>query len=180
MPQVVEDAYLGEIRMFAGTYAPVGWAFCNGTVLSVTGNEALFSLIGSIYGGNERTTFALPDLRGRAPMHYGQGPGLNNYPLGMRAGSDEVTLTINQIPSHNHPMQGTTNSGTVNNPSSMVVAETSTGTTLYTTPTDPTTIKTMDPKGIVPAGASGSHDNVQPSQVVSFIIATQGIYPPRN
>src|SRR5215213_5859350 len=100
------DPYIGEIRMFAGNFAPRGWALCNGQLLSISQNTALFSLLGTMYGGNGQTTFALPDLRGRVPLHFGQGPGLSNYVEGEVGGTETVTLTTGEMPSHNHGANG--------------------------------------------------------------------------
>jgi len=104
----MSEPFVGEIRMFAGNFAPRGWAFCDGQLLAVSQNDALFSLLGTIYGGDGRTTFGLPDMRGRTPLHAGQGPGLSNRRLGAKAGAENVTLTVNQLPSHRHDWQATT------------------------------------------------------------------------
>src|SRR6478736_5724856 len=101
-PLFAQDPFVGEIRLFAGTFAPKGWAFCNGQLMSISQNTALFSLLGTTYGGDGKTTFALPDLQGRLPMHFGQGPGLSNRDLGEKAGSETVALTTSQMPLHGH------------------------------------------------------------------------------
>lgn len=180
MATCTPDAYIGEIRMWAGNYAPLGWAFCNGTFLTVTENQALFSLIGTFYGGDGRTSFALPDLRGRAAMGFGAGPGLVPYPIGARAGQETVTLTLAQMPPHNHPMRGNSDAGTSFNVSGRVVSKTSTDTDLYTTPTDSSSIVQMADDGIDQFGAGYAHENRQAYQAVSFIIAIDGLYPNRN
>lgn len=180
MSTCTPDAYIGEIRMWAGNYAPVGWAFCNGTILPISDNNALFSLIGTIYGGDGRTTFGLPDLRGRAPMHYGTGPGLSPRPIGARAGQETVTLSLSQIPLHNHPMQGSTNSGTSSIAEGRVVAKPSTDTNLYVSAPDPAKLKQMSTLGIENTGGDEAHYNMQPYQTLSFIIALYGVYPNRN
>lgn len=180
MPQLVEDAYIGEIRMFAGNYVPPGWAFCNGQQLAISQNEALFSLISTTYGGDGRTSFALPDLRGRVPIHQGQGPGLSIYPIGLTRGLEAVTLSLNEIPAHNHPMQASPYTGTSDFPIGHVVAEPSGHNDIYASLTDPSTLKTMDARGIGSTGGNGGHYNMQPFLTVSFIIAIQGIYPPRD
>ncbi|MGA1940675.1 phage tail protein [Arcobacter sp. YIC-310] len=180
MPQVVEDAYIGEIRMFAGSFAPLGWAFCNGQILAISQNEALFSLIGNSYGGDGRTSFALPDLRGRVPVHQGEGSGLSIYPIGAKAGMESVTLRLSEMPVHNHPMQGSTNTGNSGSPIGHLVAEPSEGNNIYSSLLNPSNLKAMDARGIESNGGNRAHNNMQPFQVVSFIIAMYGIYPSRN
>ena len=113
---------LGEIRMFGGNFAPRGWAMCNGQILSIAQNTALFSLLGTTYGGNGQTTFALPDMRGRAPIHPGQGPGLSNRDLGESAGAETITLSQAQMPVHNHPVQGSSADQTTDRPAGAVPA----------------------------------------------------------
>src|SRR5690606_2295885 len=106
-----QEPFLGEIKMFAGTFAPNGWAKCEGQILSISHNSALFSLLGTTYGGDGQTTFALPDLRGRAPLHSGQGPGLSDYSLGQQGGTESTTLTVNNLPAHNHTINGIVEDG---------------------------------------------------------------------
>ena len=108
----MSEPFVGEIRMFAGNFAPRGWAFCDGQLLAVSQNDALFSLLGTIYGGDGRTTFGLPDMRGRIPIHAGHGPGLSERRLGAKGGAEQVTLTVNQMPSHGHPARADTAIGT--------------------------------------------------------------------
>jgi microcystin-dependent protein len=103
----MSEPFVGEIRMFAGNFAPRGWSFCNGQLMAISQNSALFSLIGTIYGGDGRTTFALPDLRGRVPLHAGEAPGLSHYALGQRGGAEQVALSVEHLPNHNHALMAT-------------------------------------------------------------------------
>jgi microcystin-dependent protein len=170
------DAFIGEIRIFAGTFAPVGWAFCQGQLLAIAQNDALFSLIGTTYGGDGQTTFALPDLRGRFPVHQGQGPGLSNYTIGEITGTETVTLTVPQLPNHTH----TANAGSGGNnlsPAGNVWATDAGGNTAAYSDTSNAS---MAATAIGVAGGSQPHDNIQPFLGVNFIIALEGIFPPRN
>lgn len=170
------DPFLGQIIMFGGNFAPRGWAFCDGQLLPIASYSALFSILGTIYGGDGRTTFALPDLRGRAPIHEGVGPGLETYRQGQRGGVEHVTLNITQIPSHTHLAAAKAASG--------VDADTPAGNTwsngeVYSSgkPTE-----TMDTGAIsvLNAGGSQSHENRPPFLVVNYIIALQGVFPSRS
>ena len=172
----MSEPFVGEIRMFAGNFAPRGWAFCDGQLLAVSQNDALFSLLGTIYGGDGRTTFGLPDLRGRVPVHAGQGPGLSNYRLGASGGAESVTLTTNQLPSHSHPLQATDNLGTTPNPSGNVLAKSTTIDAYF--PDTPSTA--LNNNSITNVGGSQSHTNLMPFLCVHFIIALFGIYPSRS
>ena len=172
----MSEPFVGEIRMFAGNFAPRGWAFCDGQLLAVSQNDALFSLLGTVYGGDGRTTFGLPDLRGRVPIHAGQGPGLSPRRLGAKAGSEKETLTVNQLPSHTHPLRATTVSGTSNNPPGNLTAE-SPSVDLYFEG-DPT--ENTASTSITNTGGSQSHTNLAPFLCVHFIIALVGIYPSRQ
>ena len=171
------ETFLGEIRMFAGNFAPTGWAFCQGQLLPIAQNQALFSLLGTTYGGDGRTTFALPDLRGRVPVGFGQGPGLSNREIGEKFGSELVTLNINQMPSHNHTVNAVTSEGNQNLPTNSLPANTKTLDKEYSDANANTTMKaTM----VNPTGGSQPFGVSQPSLGVNFIIALQGIYPSRN
>ena len=171
------ETFLGEIRMFAGNFAPTGWAFCQGQLLPIAQNQALFSLLGTTYGGDGRTTFALPDLRGRVPVGFGQGPGLSNRVIGEQFGSELVTLNINQMPSHNHTVNAVTTEGNQNLPTNSLPANTKTLDKEYSDANANTTMKaTM----VNPTGGSQPFGVSQPSLGVNFIIALQGIYPSRN
>ena len=176
----MSEPFLGEIRMFGGNFAPVGWAFCSGQLLPIAQNTALFSLLGTTYGGNGQTTFALPDLRGRVPMSFGQGPGLSPRNLGEAAGSEGVTLLTTQMPSHNHAANGATGNATAPSPQGGVWAQQvdSQGGTGNGYTAAPNT--TMSPQAIGQAGGNQPHDNLQPYLCVNFIIALQGIYPSRS
>jgi microcystin-dependent protein len=171
------EPFLGEIRMFGGNFAPVGWAFCDGSLLSIAQNTALFSLLGTTYGGNGQTTFALPDLRGRVPIHQGQGPGLSPYVLGQSGGSENVTLLANQMPAHTHAINAT-ESPTTSDPAGAVPAnEAANRTQIYGSRPDGTV---MSPAMCGSAGGNQPFPVAQPFLCVSFIIALQGIYPSRN
>lgn len=174
------DPFLGEIRMFAGNFAPRGWATCDGQILPIAQNTALFSLLGTTYGGNGQTTFALPDLRGRVPVHVGQGPGLSPYSLGQSAGSENVTLTSGQMPGHTHTLNASSAGGDAGSPqnavSAMVTDTQGNAFNGYTA--SPNT--TMSPQAIAPAGGNQPHANIQPFLCLTFIIALEGIFPSRN
>ena len=172
-----QDSFIGEIRMFAGNFAPYGWAFCQGQLLPIAQNQALFSLLGTTYGGDGRTTFALPDLRGRVPVGFGQGPGLSNRVIGDQFGSELVTLNINQMPSHNHTVNAVTTEGNQNLPTNSLPANTKALDKEYSDANANTTMKaTM----VNPTGGNQPFGVSQPSLGVNFIIALQGIYPSRN
>ena len=169
----MSDPFIGEIRMFAGNFAPRGWAFCDGQLLAVSQNDALFSLFGTIYGGDGRTTFALPDLRGRVPIHQGTGPGLTNRRLGFRAGSENVTLTASQVPSHNHQLRASSRPATRATPAGNVPAEAELD--VYGSGDSSTSIA-----GTGSVGGSQQHTNVMPFLCIHFIVALFGVYPSRN
>jgi microcystin-dependent protein len=167
--------YVGEIRMFGGNFAIAGWAFCDGSLLPISENETLFQLIGTTYGGDGQNTFALPDLRGRVPVHMGQGPGLSNYILAQNGGVESVTLTQNQIPSHTHAPVAS-NTGSSDNPSGSFWANSTTGKP-YSAP--PPAIQ-MNAGTVGSAGGSQPHDNLIPFQCVTYIISLFGIFPSPN
>jgi microcystin-dependent protein len=164
--------YVGEIRMFAGNFAPAGWMFCNGQVLPISENETLFALIGTTYGGDGQTTFALPDLRGRAPLHSGQGSGLSNYALAQAGGSEQVTLTTNQIPSHSHAPLAQSAAGSQTSPAGSVWAASTLNQFTANAPT-----AAMNPSVIGTSGASQPHNNMMPFTTINFIISLFGIFP---
>lgn len=172
----MSEPFIGEIRLFAGNFAPQGWAFCDGQLLSISGNDALFSLIGTIYGGDGQTTFALPDLRGRIPIHAGQGPGLGNYSLGQRSGVETVTLTTNQAPPHSHQLRASGDTAGQRNPQNNLLGK-STNIDLYTGDTPDVGLA---PAAIGSAGGSQAHSNMMPYLGINFIIALFGIYPSRT
>ncbi len=172
----MSEPFVGEIRMFAGNFAPRGWAFCDGQLLAVSQNDALFSLLGTVYGGDGRTTFGLPDLRGRVPIHAGTGPGLSQRRLGAKFGTEEETVTVNQLPSHTHPMQASTTIADETAPAGNVTAQPN-ATNLYVA-FDPGT--DFASSAVTGTGGSQSHINVMPFLCINFIIALFGIYPSRQ
>ena len=174
----MSEPFVGEIRMFAGNFAPQGWAFCDGQLLAISQNDALFSLLGTIYGGDGQTTFALPDLRGRIPVHMGSGPGLSPRQLGSNGGNETVTLTVNQLPPHSHALNGTDAAATANSPAGNVPAASNT-IDLYAT-ADPVASDALASSSLGNSGGSQPHSNLMPFLCVNFIIALFGIYPSRN
>ena len=160
--------YVGEIRMFAGNFAPAGWMFCEGQLLPISENETLFNLIGTTYGGDGESTFALPDLRGRLPLHQGNG-----FILAETGGAEEITLTVQQIPAHTHPMLASADPATVPNPQNNVAAATATATPYFNiAPATP-----LSPQSIGAVGGSQPHTNFQPYLCINFIISLFGIFP---
>ena len=172
----MSEPFVGEIRMFAGNFAPRGWAFCDGQLLAVSQNDALFSLLGTIYGGDGRTTFGLPDLRGRIPVHAGHGPGLSERRLGAKSGAEKVTLTVNQLPSHGHALQASADVANESNPAGRVSAQTSTF-DLYAAAETPSPLAAA---AVTAVGDYQSHSNEMPYLCIHFIIALFGIYPSRH
>jgi microcystin-dependent protein len=173
------DPFLGEIRVFGFNFPPTGWAQCNGQLLPITQNTALFTLLGTTYGGNGSTTFGLPDLQGSVAMQHGQGPGLSLYDLGESGGSDTVSLEASEIPAHTHVVRGQTNTGNLQEPASARSLARSGGGTIYTSNVSSNLVP-MAPQTLTPAGSSLPHDNVAPVLVMNFCIAIQGIFPPRD
>lgn len=174
----MSDAFMGEIRLFSGSYAPMNWAICDGSMLPINNNEALFSLIGTTYGGDGQSTFALPDLRGRLPVGQGSGPGLSFRPMGQKFGSESVTLTATQLPQHNHPLVATTAAATTSDASNHLFAD-SGGDTLYGPLSQPD-LNTMDTETVVNTGGNLPHNNIMGSLAMNYIICVNGIYPSRN
>jgi microcystin-dependent protein len=172
----MSEPFVGEIRMFGGNFAPRNWAFCDGQLLSISSNDALFSLLGTTYGGDGRTTFGLPDLRGRLPNHQGSGPGLTHRRIGQKLGVENATPTVAQLASHAHPLMGSSALASSPSPSGNVPAQ-STSIDLYI---DESPSTGLDPSAITSVGGGQSHANVMPFQCVSFIIALFGIYPSRS
>lgn len=160
--------YVGEIRMFAGNFAPAGWNFCEGQLLPISENETLFNLIGTTYGGDGQSTFALPDLRGRIPIHQGNG-----FNLAETGGAEEITLTVSQIPAHSHPMLATTNPATTPNPGNAVFASGVISEQYWGDPPS----GSASPQAISAVGGSQPHTNFQPYLCVNFIISLFGIFP---
>jgi len=161
--------YVGEIRMFAGNFAPAGWMFCEGQLLPISEYETLFNLIGTTYGGDGQSTFALPDLRGRIPLHQGNG-----FTLAETGGAEEITLTVSQIPAHSHPFLASTNNGGSANAQANVLARAVGGTFFYIS--DPPN-NNMNAGSISSVGGSQPHTNFQPYLCVNFIISLFGIFP---
>jgi microcystin-dependent protein len=164
----VAQPYVGEIRMFAGNFAPAGWNFCDGTIVPISENETLFNLIGTTYGGDGQSTFQLPDLRGRLPMHMGNG-----FNLAQTGGEESVTLTVNQIPAHSHPLLASLNNAAANAPTGNVTGQT--GATQIYREVNPDAA--MSSLAITSTGGNQPHDNFQPYLCISFIISLFGIYP---
>jgi microcystin-dependent protein len=164
--------YIGEIRMVGFNFAPVGWAFCNGQLIPIAENDALFTLIGTTFGGDGQETFALPNLQSRFPIHAGQGPGLSNRTLAEVGGTESVTLTVQQLPSHTHQLFGSGNLATEETPQGNVTGQ-PTANIYGNLPA----FQEMDPGVVGPAGGSQPHDNVQTFQVINFIISLYGIFP---
>lgn len=171
----MSEAFIGEIRMFAGNYAPENWAFCDGQLLSISEYEALYTLLGTTYGGNGQNTFGLPDLRGRVPIHMGTNSGIP-YTLGQKSGSETNTLQISELPAHTHLVKATSDTATVNTPANNTWA--STATNLYSNVTT-TDLTPMDSTAVSINGGSQPHNNMMPSLTISFIISLIGIFPSR-
>ena len=171
----MSSPFVGEIRMFAGNFAPAGWAFCQGQLLPISENETLFQLIGTTYGGDGQSTFALPNLQSRVPVHVGPG-----FALGQLGGSEAVTLTTQQIPSHIHVPQVTTAAGGVQSPSGAVLATAASVQTGLQVYSDQTPDTTLAPATVAPTGGSQPHDNMIPFVVVNFIISLFGIFPSQS
>jgi microcystin-dependent protein len=171
------EGYLAAIMLFAANFAPRGWAFCNGQILSIAQNTALFSLLGTTFGGNGQTTFALPDLQGRVPVHPGQGPGLSPYVLGEAGGSENTTLLLSNVPQHNHSLNATSEAGTTSAPAGAYLGNTGALDREYNTSG---TVVAMNAGAIGVAGGSQPFNNIQPYLAVNFIICMEGIFPSRN
>ena len=169
----MSEPFLGEIRTFGGNFAPHGWALCNGQLLSIAQYTALFSLLGTTYGGDGKTTFGLPNLQGNAPMHWGSGPGLTPREIGETGGSSTVTLTSAELPIHTHQAAASLSSASALSPAGNVLGDAA----LYAAPQF---ADTMAPAAVGPAGGSQPHDNMQPSLGLTFIIALQGLFPSRS
>lgn len=170
------DPFVAEIRIFPFNFAPKGWAWCDGQLMPLSQNTALFSLLGTTYGGNGKSNFALPDLQGRAPMHPGQGPGLSLHDLGETGGSETVTLLESEIPAHSHGLRASGADATTRIVAGQLPA-TGIGVSLYG-PQPPTT--NLSPNALAPAGGDQPHNNMMPYLTFYFCIALQGVFPPRT
>jgi microcystin-dependent protein len=177
----MSTAYVGEIRMFGFSRVPNGWQACDGSILPIAQYDVLYTLLGTTYGGNGTTNFAVPDLRGRVPIHQGNGPGLTPRVLGQIAGTEQVTLLLNQIPPHTHLLTASTQPATANTPGPTVTLATgATGDTLYFTPPTGGVPEVMSLSTCQNTGNSLGHDNCAPTLTVSFCIAWAGIYPSQS
>jgi microcystin-dependent protein len=170
----MDQPYVGEIRMFAGNFPPSGWQFCEGQSLPIAENDVLFQLIGTTYGGDGESTFNLPNLASRVPLHMGTGPDGTTYQIGELAGTEQETLTVQQIPNHTHPLTASTAPGTQANPGGTVLAQTPASITPYI---EDTPSVSMAAGAIGGAGGSQPHENTQPFLCINFIISLFGIYP---
>jgi microcystin-dependent protein len=170
------EPFIGEVQWFAGNFAPRGWAFCDGQLLPINQHQALFSLLGTMYGGDGRTNFALPDVRGRVLIHAGQGPGLSSHFQGNQGGTETETLTVNQVPAHTHTLRASAGDATDAAPAGKVLAS-SGRTRLYDSGV---ANADMNASAITTSGGNQPHNNMQPYLTLSCIIALQGIFPSRN
>ena len=180
----MSNPFLAEIRIFPFNFAPKGWAFCAGQLMPISQNTALFSLLGTTYGGDGKSTFALPNMQGNAPMHPGQGPGLSLHDLGEMSGSQTVTLLQSEMPIHSHSVNvdsGPFISGQVSTPSSQtILSQAAAPTTNAYTSGQSSTNQQMNPNMLTPAGGGLPHNNMQPYLTLNFCIALQGVFPARN
>jgi microcystin-dependent protein len=173
LPLHAQDQFIGELALVPYNFAPVGWAFCQGQLLSITENSALFNLIGTTYGGDGVTTFALPDLRGRVPIGRGQGLGLSNYVLAQTGGVENVTLTTSQMPVHSHVLNADTSIGSSERPTALLYARDGSGIPVYGSTLNATAPATA----VQQAGGSQPHNNIKPYVTFHWIISLTGIYP---
>jgi microcystin-dependent protein len=172
---IMADPFVAEIRIFPFNFAPRGWASCDGQILPLSQNTALFSLLGTTYGGDGKSSFALPNLQGSVPMHPGQGPGLSLYDLGQSSGAETVTLLSNEMPSHNHVLRGVIDDSEGSDPTGQAMAKASTA--VYSPSAANTT---MAANALAPTGGSLPHNNMMPYLTYYFTIALQGVFPPRG
>jgi microcystin-dependent protein len=176
------EPYLGQIMIFGGNFNPRGWQMCNGQLMSIAQNSALFAILGTTYGGDGVTTFALPNLQSRIPLHWGTGPGLSNYQIGEVTGTENVTLTQGQMPAHTHMVRAVSATGNQSSPSNCYLAsgtDAISGDTLSNY-SDATPDVTMNAGELTPAGSNIPFSVIQPVLAITFIIATEGIFPSRN
>lgn len=171
----MSQPFIGSIKMFGGNFPPLGYAFCNGQLIPISENDALFALLGTTYGGDGQTTFALPDLRGRVPIHQGTPPGGPTFVIGQTVGTETVTLTANQLPAHTHSLGANSGPGNVSGPAGAVWAQ-SAGTQNY----GPNVDTPMSANAVGIAGGSQPHENMQPYLAINFIISLYGVFPSQN
>jgi microcystin-dependent protein len=175
----MSDQFVAEIRIFPFNFPPTGWAFCDGQLMPISQNTALFALLGTFYGGDGKSTFGLPNLKSSAPIHQGQGNGLSDYDLGQQSGVETVTLLVSEIPFHIHNVAAhTADPGDNSVPGPTISLATSTGAFAYASGQQ--SFKLMAPQSLAPAGGSLPHNNMMPYLTLNFCIALQGIFPPRN
>lgn len=180
------DPFVGQIMMFGGNFPPRGWALCNGQLLAISSNDALFSLLGTMYGGDGRTTFALPDLRGMSALGMGHGPGLSDRRIGARVGAETVTLSANEMPSHAHQLSATNTAANTSDPSGAtianenVVVERGAAAIPVNGYSNIAANAAMGSTSIANSGGSQAHVNMQPSIAMNYVIALQGVYPSRS
>jgi len=175
------DPFVAEIRIFPFNFAPKGWAFCDGQILPLSQNTALFSLLGTTYGGDGKSNFALPNMQGNAPMHPGQGPGLSLHDLGETGGSDTVSLLESEIPAHTHALMADSGRGVgnrVTTPASTTAIADGSGVSPYLNTS--ANLTNLSGNAVAPAGGNQPHNNLQPYLTLNFCIALQGVYPPRT
>lgn len=175
-PSAGDSPYLGEIGIFPFSFAPRNWAQCNGQILSIAQNNGLFALLGTFYGGNGVQNFALPDLRGRAPLCYGQGAGLSNYTIGEVTGTETVTLLTSQLPAHNHSLSGSSSVGPQSDPANNFFAAYGEGVKSYAGSSN----TTLNPSTVTNTGGNQAHTNIQPYLTLNYCIALQGIFPSQS
>jgi microcystin-dependent protein len=170
------NPFIGQIVMFGGNFAPRGWAFCDGQLLAINQYSALFSILGTTYGGDGRTSFALPGLRGRVPLHPGTGAGLPNYNLGQKGGNYQEILNVQQIPAHNHHIAASEEDGSQNEASGHYLATSTSGNIYHNSPNN----ISLGQNSVTNTGGGQAHNNMQPFLGINFIIALQGVFPSRN
>jgi microcystin-dependent protein len=175
----MSDPYIGEIRLFGFRRIPSGWQACDGSLLSIAQYDALYTLLGTTYGGDGQTTFGVPDLRGRVPIHQGQGPGLSSYAMGQMSGTETVTLTSAQMAQHTHSLVASTTVGAELTPTGNVIGATA-DQELYVPNTSGQISAALDPSVLMPSGGSQPHENCMPTLVVNYCIATEGLWPSQN
>jgi microcystin-dependent protein len=179
----MSNPYIGEIRMFGGSFAPLNWAMCSGQPQAISQNTTLYTLIGTTYGGDGVNTFNLPDLRGRLPLHQGQGPGLSTYVIGQAAGAENVTITQSTMGQHNHTAVATANAATGVLPTNSLLGSVPLGSgndVLYVSPTASPNLVSLVPQTVGQTGSSNPHNNMAPFLCLTFIIALFGVYPSQN